>query len=100
MNGVSVTNPTDMSNEFNNYFATIGPKLASNFDSSEHDNYHKYVTSTDKRFQLRPTSTNKVLSLLNKLDKSKAPGLDKIPARLIRDCEDLICIPIRDIFNQ
>ena len=100
VNGVSVTNPTEMSNKFNNYFATIGPKLASNFDSSEHDNYQKYLTSTDKRFQLRPTSTNKVLSLLNKLDKSKATGLDKIPARLIRDCADLICIPVCDIFNQ
>ncbi|XP_078377802.1 uncharacterized protein LOC144660957 [Oculina patagonica] len=100
VNGVSVTDPTEISNEFNNYFATIGPKLASNFDPLENDNYQKYLTSTDKRFQLRPTSTNKVLSLLNKLNKSKATGLDKIPARLIRDCADLICIPIRDIFNQ
>ena len=38
--------------------------------------------------------------LLNRLNKSKAAGLDKISARLIRECADLICIPIRDIFNQ
>ena len=53
-----------------------------------------------KRIELHPTSTNKVLSLLNRLNKSKAAGLDKISARLIRECADLICIPIRDIFNQ
>ena len=64
------------------------------------DGYQKYLTGTDKRFQLHPTSTNKVLSLLNRLNKSKAAGLDKISARLIRECADLICIPIRDIFNQ
>jgi hypothetical protein len=30
VNGVSITNPTALSNQFNNHFATIGPKLASN----------------------------------------------------------------------
>ena len=34
VNGVSITNPTVLSNQFNNHFATIGPELASKFDSS------------------------------------------------------------------
>ena len=34
VNGVSITNPTVLSNQFNNHFATIGPELASNIDSS------------------------------------------------------------------
>ena len=51
-------------------------------------------------FSSRPTAVNKVFSLLNKLNKSRATGLDKISARLIRKCADLICIPICDIFNQ
>ena len=101
VNGVSITNPTVPSNQFNNHFATIGPELASNIDSSNSDGFQKYLTGTDKRFQLPyPTSTNKVLSLLNRLNKSKAAALDKTSARLIRECADLICIPIRDIFNQ
>ena len=37
---------------------------------------------------------------MNKLDKSKATGLDMISARLIRECADLICKPICEIFNQ
>ena len=60
----------------------------------------KNSKNTDQCFQLRPTRVNKVFSLLNKLNKSKATGLDKISARLIRECADLICIPICDIFNQ
>ena len=60
----------------------------------------KPLTGTDKRFPLRPNNTNKVLSLLNSLNKSKAAGHDKISARLLRDCEDLIYIPICNIFNQ
>ena len=37
---------------------------------------------------------------MNRLNKSKAAGLDKISDRLIRECADLICITIHDIFNQ
>jgi len=37
---------------------------------------------------------------MNKLNKSKATGLDRISARLIRECADLICVPVCHIFNQ
>ena len=41
-----------------------------------------------------------MFSLLNKLNKSKPTGLDRISARPIRGCADLICVPICHIFNQ
>ena len=41
VNGVSTTNPTMLSNEFNNHFATIGSKLASNISTSDSENYLK-----------------------------------------------------------
>ena len=100
VNGVSTANPTVLSNEFNNNFATIGSKLASNISTSDSDNYLKYLTNIDKQFQLCATTTDKVLSLLNKLNKSKTTGLDMISARLIWEYEDLICIPICNIFNR
>ena len=50
-------------------------------------------------FCFTPTNSSQVFSLLNKLSKSKASGLDKIPTRLIRECADLICISICKIFN-
>ena len=65
VNGVSITNPTELSNEFNNHFATIGPELSCNIDSPDGDVYQRYITSTDQCFQLRPISVNKVFSLLN-----------------------------------
>jgi len=37
---------------------------------------------------------------MNKLNKSKITGLDRISARLIGECADLICVPICHIFNQ
>ena len=35
-----------------------------------------------------------------KPNKSKATGLDWIFTGLIRECADLICVPVCDIFNQ
>ena len=89
VNGVSITNPTELSIEFNNHFATL--ELARNIDSPDGDCFQRYITSTDQCFQL-------FFSLLNKLNKSKATGLDTISARLIWECADLICIPLCDIF--
>ena len=86
VNGVSITNPTELSKEFNNHFATIGSELSRNIDSPDGD--------------AQMHSVNKVFSLLNKLNKSKAAGLGKISARLTRECADLIGIHICDIFNQ
>ena len=102
VNRVSITNPTELSNEFNNHFATIGPELSRNIDSPDGDVILQMAMfiRADQCFQLCPTSVDKVFSLLNELNKSKTTGLDKISARLIRECADLICIPISDIFNQ
>ena len=53
------------------------------------------VPATD----LHPTNASKVLSLMNKLNKSKATGLYRIvPARLIPECADLNCVVIFAIF--
>ena len=41
-----------------------------------------------------------VFSLLNKLSKSKATGLDNISAKLSRECADLISITLCNIFNN
>ena len=100
VNGQSITNSNVLADEFNNHFATIGPKLASEIPSQCNNSHLEYLTNTNERFQFRPTTTNQVLSLLNKLNKSKATGLDKISARFVRECADLICIPLCHMFNQ
>ena len=47
-----------------------------------------------------PTNADKVFSLMNKIRKSKPTGLDRISLRLIRECTDLICVPMCDLFNH
>ena len=51
-------------------------------------------------FELKPTTVPKVLLLLSRLCKLKSTGLDKISAKLLRECADLIAELHCIIFNQ
>ena len=57
-------------------------------------------TKTDKEFAFEETTCAHIFSLLSKLCKSKATGLDNISAKLLRECPDLIAESLTYIFNQ
>ena len=57
------------------------------------------VKGINNRFEFRPTDSGQVLKLLNKLNKSKGAGLDKLSSRLIRECADLVLPYISTILN-
>ena len=56
--------------------------------------YADYIVSSNNKFFFSPISSGNVFSLLNKLSKSKATGLNSISGKLIRECTDLILIPL------
>ena len=98
--GGSIHDSTEMGNAFNRHFSSIGPSLANDIpESTKHFSDYLIVTS-ENIFQLAPTNSHRVFTLLSKLDKSKATGLDKISARLVRECVDLIATPLSLIFNK
>lgn len=97
-----ITDSSGLSEAFNSHFATIGPNLAKNIPIRSDLSHLDYLTETtnNSHFNLTTTSQSKVLALLRKLNKTKATGLDKIPARLLRECSDLIAAPLCSIFNR
>ena len=100
---ITISDSLKISEEFNNHFASIGPKLAKEIAVCENGrSFLDYLTCKppNTRFDLRPINCSTVLSVLSKLCKSKATGLDKISARLLRECPDLIAEPLCAIFNR
>ena len=81
----------------------MGPKLANevplNNNGRTHLNYMSNPSPYSPNFEFMPTNRSKVISLLSKLSKSKATGLDKISATLLRICVDLIVDSLCLIFN-
>ena len=98
-NGKAIRDSLELADSFNSHFSSIEPKLASEINSNNSPSHLKYITRTDSRFELRETNYSKVFSLLSKLRKSKAKGLDFISARLLRESADLIAGSLCSIFN-
>ena len=74
LNGVLIINAPDLSNAFNDHFIFNEIPLSNGNCTS----YQGYINGIDKKFQFRSTNNRHVLTLLNKLNKFKGTGLDKI----------------------
>ena len=86
LNENSITNSHELSNAFNDHFSTTGTKLANEVPLvTDGSSYADYIVSSDNKFIFSPISSSNVFSLLNKLSKSKATGLNNISAKLIRE---------------
>ena len=82
-NNVTIKDPTDISNAFNNHFTGIGPRLASNITSNNSINYDRIATPANK-FELYEISVRDIDRLVQKLSAKKSSGLDNIPVALLK----------------
>ena len=100
-NNNSISDSHELSSTFNNHFSSVGLKLIDDIQQSGNiPSYFDYLEETEHRFELNTIECSKVFSLLSKLCKSKATGLDKISARLLRECADLVASSLCCIFNR
>ena len=95
--------PNQICEVFKEHFASIGTKLAEEIPANVTGHLHlDYLTTQnyEHSFQFQETNTSAVFSLLSNLCKSKATGLDRISAKLLRVCPELIAESLCAIFNR
>ena len=51
-------------------------------------------------FKFKPVTKQHVLTPIRGLKDSKSPGPDRVPAKILKDAEDLISNPLNIIFNE
>ena len=86
-NNRTVTDPTAMSNVFNNYFTSIAKKTNSNIKFSP-KHYTGYLSYTNTNtFFLIPTDKNEISFMISSLDSHKSSGLNNIPVKKIKTPE-------------
>ena len=93
-----ITNNEDIANSFNQYFSSIGCRLSDNIRDNGTDPL-SFVTPVANTFTFSPITTEKVIEALSQLNPKKAPGIDGISIRLLRDTIDAIAEPLANIFN-
>ena len=94
-----LTDPTEIAEGFNKFFAEIGPKLSKNIADTDTCLDEFLNQSISVNFSVQQISPSLVLSHLRKLCMRKATGLDTVSARLLRECFDLISDSVALIFN-
>ena len=93
-----ITKNEDIANSFNQYFSSIGCKLSDNIRDDGTDPL-SFVTPMANTFNFSPITTEEVIEALSQLSPKKAPGIDGISVRLLRDTVDVIAEPLANIFN-
>jgi len=94
----SMSDPGEMAQEFNGYFTSCASRLTDGMPDSEEDPLRHIPDSTTK-FSFDCVEETEVLNELQKLKTKKATGLDKIPAKLLKDSAPVVAKPLAHIFN-
>ena len=93
------TCPIEIATEFNNYFANIGPKLASTIHHNGKDFSSYLKQSNMSTCFFKPTNEDEVLKIINRLGGRKSAGHDDIKSDVIKQVAKEIASPLSMIFN-
>ena len=101
VNGNKINDKQKIANEFNNFFANIGAKLASSIDTSNKKPYKHYLTKnilTSFNFELYELEDTE--KLIKSLKTKVSFGSDGISVKLLKAITPGIILPITFILNQ
>ena len=98
VNNHSVTDPSNISNGFNDYFVNIGPQLASKIPNSS-NSFKAYLKDPHASSLFHTPATSKeIIDIFKKL-KEGSGGHDNINVKFAKHVADQISIPLAHIFN-
>ena len=98
-NGNTITNPYDIANTFNNYFASIAETTKNNIKYS-----HKYFSDflkeeCESTIFLKPTSKEEIGNIISYLNSDKACGPNSIPYRILFLLKNGISMQLADLLK-
>jgi hypothetical protein len=94
-----IFNPTDIASKFNDYFTSIGPKLAANIPSVN-STFNSFLKSPlSNSFMLFPTDRYEIENLIMNLKLGKSTGPFIVPINLLKIIKTHVSLPLSYIFN-
>ena len=94
-----LTDKKEITSAFNRLFTSVGPSLGGKLEGKLNDDPTRFIPSNEEsvKFKFKPVTKQYVLTALRGLKDSKSPGLDSIPAKILKDAAELICDPLKVI---
>ena len=101
INGKNVGDPIDISNHFNEFFASIGKTYASKIPKPKH-NFKTYLTNKNENsLFLQPTNNEEILKIINSLSpKTSTGGEDHLNNKLLKHIALSIIQPLTVLSNK
>ena len=100
MPGKTVILTEELVDVFNEYFINTGPNLAEIIQNENDGTFQDFLNKQDPEFSFRPVSITMVYNLINILSTSKASGVNKISAKVLRAAASAITPSLAEIFNM
>jgi hypothetical protein len=88
-----------ISNEFNDYFACVGRRLAEALDPAGPLEVDDADHAAGSEFWLRPVTRGELSEVVGSIRGNSAPGWDKIPSKFIKNNIDTLITPLLYIVN-
>ena len=99
--GETITDKTDISNNFNSFFANIGENLSSDIKYAGNKTTSSYLKQrVICSFQFECVPTTEVTKIIKNLASKNSSGHDGISARFIKRILETITPPLTHIINQ
>ena len=95
-NGSHASNPLEIAEKFNSYFANIGEQLADQLPNKPHTITSQSVLHS---FSLHETTTDEVSNLITALNPRKENRVNDIPTSLIKISNQVIAPYLYNTFN-
>ena len=91
-----------ISNEFANYFASIGNKFSENIRKPHTtiESYNAAIPFNNSSLFLKPTCEQEIIQLISELPNKKSSGHDKVDNTLLKELKYELAIPLTFLFNR
>ena len=98
-NGVPCTDNTDIANNFNIYFTTVGNTLAANLPQTDNDPIELIESNPDNLFCI-PTTPAEINNIILHSKSKKSTGFDNIDSYIVKQIAPQIVNQLANIFNK
>jgi len=99
VNNKNISNPSEISNTFNEFFINIGIEMANKFQNTDIPTDIPLQNQMNSIF-IPPISRNNLITLINKLKNDSSPGKDGITPKVIKLSHIHIINPLQHVINK
>ena len=95
-----VSDPSEIVQIFNEYFVSVGPKLASKIATGK-KTFSSYLENAMlNSVYLKPTTEEEISKIISNLNVKKATGPNSVPIFVLKDNKNILSSPISQLINQ